>query len=123
MCRQMLAVFATASAVGPLATAGSDGPRSLADAVTAVNAAATDDAIGRDQPPLTEDEVVAAIRAYRPEKGDEHGQDLRPAFQRIAETRELPPKAAFETMTQWEPDEHFAYDVWWVRLRLERANG
>jgi hypothetical protein len=39
-------------------------PRPLADAIADLNAKAEKDAIGRLQPPLTEAEVVAAIRGW-----------------------------------------------------------
>ncbi len=63
-------------------------PASLAEAVRAFNSHAHDDALGRDQPPLTEDEVVTAIRwaLVDPRKLDASDTALK-RLHEIAETR------------------------------------
>jgi len=114
---------ASAEATGETPPTNRDRPVSLAQAIETFNAEAAADPVGRAQPPLTEEEVVAAIRAAKPEKDSAVFEELFRALKRIAETRVLPPKAEFATMTLWDPGEAFVYDVWWVRIEMPKEDG
>ncbi len=96
----------------------------LVDAVRSFNARAAQDPIGKVQPPLTVDEVVAAIQwtAYEHQNLPVSAAELR-AFQHVADTRMLPPGAEFEVLTRFEPDELHVFSGWSVRLRMPRETG
>lgn len=96
------------------------GVRPLAEAVASFNAWAAQDAVGQDQPPLTEDEVIAAIASWNRERFPV-GDEAYAAFQTVAETRELPPGVSFTAITSWEWHDR-RFTVWWVDLLLEDYN-
>ena len=96
----------------------------LADAIKAFNEKTAADPIGKDQPPLTEEEAIAAIRAWeRPNSKSPVSDEMYEAFKKIAETRTLPPNASFETETRSEPvPGAFVFDIWSVRIRMFRPD-
>lgn len=96
---------------------------SLADAVSAFNAEAAKNFTGKDQSPMTEEEVVAAIRAWEREEGSPVSDELCHVFKQIAKTRKLPKNAEFEKITGWIPKGDFHYDVWWVRIMFTKEDG
>ncbi|UCG59742.1 MAG: hypothetical protein JSU70_09525 [Phycisphaerales bacterium] len=96
---------------------------SLAKAVRTFNASAASNPIGKEQPPLTTDEVIAAIRAWSRPKDSPVSEELHRAFKRIAATRKLPPSTGLERITHWDPGDSFVFDVWWVRLAMPKADG
>jgi len=119
-----------AVAAGGLATAaravdaGSPpaGPTPLSAAIRAFNAEARQNEIGRDQPPLTEEEVVAAIRWWQLDRNEAPVTDEEfAAFRRIADTRELPPGAEFEVLTGFQPNDEFVFTRWSVRIVMPRT--
>ena len=96
---------------------------SLAQSIAAFNAKALEHAIGRDQPPLTEDEVVAAIQLADHKEHAESPHATFDAFKRIADTRQLPPQGEFEFLDGIDPGEEVVFDVWYVRIRLAKPDG
>jgi hypothetical protein len=90
----------------------------LTDAVRAFNAEAAENPIGKTQPPLTEDEVVAAIRGILRELTP-MTDEVYNAYQKVAETRTLPPRATLHFTTDWVPRlEGFHFTVWWADLSI-----
>lgn len=91
----------------------------LAKAIRTFNARAATQALGKTQPPLTQDEVIAAIRWINVDKS-EHGvtEVEYAALLKIAETGQLPPGAALEVLTKYEPNDTLVVSVWSVRLRM-----
>src|SRR4051794_11582765 len=75
-------------------------PTSLADAVKAFNAEAATDPIGKDQSPLTEDEVIASIRGWIRKEHPISDEDYK-VFQEIAEKRQFPEGAYLRRFTGW----------------------
>lgn len=112
------------SVLGIVATparAASPAPQTpLAAAISKFNAQAAADPIGKDQPPLTADEVVAAIRLSDKSDFPEASQALYAWFQKIAETRELPADAQFESLNGIDPGGDFVFDVWHVRIMFPK---
>jgi hypothetical protein len=104
-------------------TISTETPQPLADVIAAFNQHAADIEIGKEQPAITLDEVLAAIRFYQPEKSKPLSAEVLTAFKAIAETRELPPGASIWEMTRYEPDGPFSFDVWWVRLYVKDSKG
>jgi hypothetical protein len=90
----------------------------LADAVKAFNALATKNDIGKDQPALTEAEVVAAIRGWIRNQTPPATDEVYEAFQKIAETGQLPKGAKFSYTTGWIGYRGYDFDVWWVDLSI-----
>jgi len=77
--------------------------RMLADAVDEFNRYAQFDPIGKTRPPLTEDEVVAAIRGWKwTRKEHPVTEPVFQTFQTIAETRKLPPGAGLQSCSGWD---------------------
>lgn len=96
----------------------------LSTALRQFQETAARDPIGRDETPLTEDEIIAAIRrTTRPLVVPEVSPELFAAFQRIAATRQLPANAAFESLNSYDLGGDYVYDVWSVRIRMTRPDG
>ncbi len=100
-----------------------DKRNSLRHAIQAFNQMAADDLIGCEQSPLTELEVVAAIRMWQREKESPVTDELLQAFKRIAETVELPEGAEFEVLREIDPGQEFVFVGWWVRIQLPKSDG
>ncbi len=100
-------------------------PPSLSDAIQALNTKGAHNPIGKGETPITEPEVIAAIRAAKRPEDSAVTDKLFDAFKKIAETKQLPPGAEFEAVGgAWDPGTTFVYDVWWVRLQMPKeANG
>jgi hypothetical protein len=120
-------LFPVVVVVGFLALAvcnfAADEPRaesstSLADAVTAFNILAQNRPNGRDQAPLTEDEVVAAIRGWVRDTTPPATDATYDEFQKIAETRRLPKGAKFVPTDGWNGYRGFRFEVWWVDFEI-----
>jgi hypothetical protein len=72
----------------------------LLEAVKAFNQRARKDTTGKDQPALTEDEVVAAIRGWIREKVPA-SDEVYKVYQTIADTKQLPVGATLRFTTKW----------------------
>jgi hypothetical protein len=94
----------------------------LAQAVREFNESAKKNAVGKGQPPLTEDEVVAAIRGWIRDRFPAT-DDVYGAFQKVAHTGALPPGAELSFTTGWRGFNGFDFDVWWVDLTLPVGKG
>ena len=96
----------------------------LAAAIEAFNAEAARDEIGRDQPPLTEDEVVAAIRYF---EDDSHMTFIKGAldeFRLVAATRDMPSGMRLvHFQTNDFVDGDFIYEGWWIRIEMTKEGG
>ena len=104
-----------------LAAKDPSGPRtrSLAEAVRVFNARAAEDSIGKSQSPLTEDEVIAAIRWSLLEIDKLAVSDKTiQALRGIIDSRELPPRFELEVLTVFEPNDQMEVTEWSVRLRI-----
>jgi len=95
----------------------------LEKAVKEFNARAALDPAGEQQPRLTEQEVLAAIRLAQPNDFPEAPAATFRAFQQIAKTRSLPPEASFDLLTSIDPGGDFVFDVWYVRIQLPKEDG
>ncbi len=97
---------------------------SLAEAIGNFNAKANENPIGKEQPPLTDKEVIAAIRwwDFHRKEAPVSDQEYR-AFRDIAETHRLPQGAEFEVLTGFEPNDEVTFNAWSVRIRMARPNG
>src|SRR5262249_21941590 len=85
--------------------------RTLAEAVEEFNRRAQNNPTGKTQPPLTEDEVVAAIRG-RP--GRPAPDDVHKAYRAIADNKTLPAGATLSFI----PCSALFRSVWWVDLSI-----
>jgi hypothetical protein len=91
---------------------------SLASAVKHFNAGHSR-ADGKKQPPLTEDEVVAAIIHRQALRDDEDVSDsLFDRFQNIARTRHLPDGATLEVIPTFGVEGGSTYTIWSIRLTM-----
>lgn len=96
----------------------------LSTALRRFQESAARDPIGREEAPLTEEEVIAAIRrTARPDVDPEVSPELFTAFQQIAVTGTLPTNAAFESLNSYDLGGDYVYDVWSVRIRMSRPDG
>lgn len=112
------ALAAVAPSLEPAAGA-SAAPVALAAAVATFNQNAATDAFGKDQPPLTEEAVIAAIRweMLHRQKLAVSDETFR-TLGGITETRALPPGFELEKQRGYEPNDRVTFDVWSVRLRI-----
>ena len=90
----------------------------LADAVKEFNQRAKKNATGKDQPALTEDEVVAAIRGWIREKTPATDEVYK-VYQTIADTKKLPEGTALRFTTKWSGFNNHEFDVWWIDLTIK----
>jgi hypothetical protein len=90
----------------------------LPDAVKEFNQRAQKDATGKDQPALTEDEVVAAIRGWIRERVPA-SDEVYNVFQMIADTKQLPEGTTLKFTTKWSGFNKHNFDVWWVDLNIK----
>jgi hypothetical protein len=90
----------------------------LTDAVKEFNQRAQQDATGNDQPALTEDEVVAAIRGWIRERFPATDEVYK-VYQTIADTKKLPEGATLTFTTKWSGFNKHEFDVWWVDLNIK----
>jgi hypothetical protein len=93
-------------------------PVTLADAVKSFNQMAKKNAIGKDQPALTGDEVVAAIRGWVREQVPATDEVYK-VYQTIADTKELPEGARLRFTTKWIGFNNHEFDVWWIDLDVK----
>ena len=96
----------------------------LDKAIEEFNRKAQANEIGAKQPPLTMEEVVAAIRRWDREKlGPTHG--ARDEYDEIARSQSLEKNDSISFIDSWGPlkigEEYYYFDVWWIDLRIERA--
>lgn len=76
---------------------------------------------GMDQPPLTEEEVVAVIRWMKTKRNELDVSNAEfSALQKIADQRQLPEDVDFEILKMFQPGDGFEYLVWSIRLTLPR---
>src|SRR5688500_8207225 len=87
----------------------------LADAVEEFNQRAQKDATGKDQPALSEDEMVAAIRGWIRERVTATDEVYK-AYQTIADTKRLPEESKLTFTTRWSGFNNHEFDVWWIDL-------
>jgi RNA polymerase sigma factor (sigma-70 family) len=107
---------------GSAATQKKEGLSSLGKAVDDFNQNAMTSAIGRDQPPLTEDEVIAAIRFY----SDENPGTIEGAlddFRLVSEKRDMPPGMELVNHQMDDRDGDFAYEVWLIQIQMPNKRG
>jgi len=95
------------------------GTISLAEGIRVFNARAADDPVGKDQPPLAEEEVIAAVRwgLLEPDKLPVSDKTLE-TLRKIVDSRELPPGFELEVLTGFEPTDRMGFTKWSVRLRI-----
>ena len=77
--------------------------------------------IGKEQSPLTVDEVVAAIRAWDL-KAFPIAPELLTIFRNIAEKKTLPPGSSLDFTSGWQPNNEFEYTVWWITISVSAPN-
>lgn len=92
----------------------------LEEAIRIFNIEAHSNPVGKDQPPLTMDEVVGAIRWFNREEAPVTEVEFA-AFRQIADTQKLPPGTEFEVLTGFIPGDGFRYTRWSVRIRMPRT--
>lgn len=94
-------------------------PQSLTKAVESFNGKASSNSIGKTQPPLTDDEVIAAIRGWIPKHTPGVADVTYERFQEIAATGTLPDDAKLTFTTSWTGYRGFQFQVWWVDLSIK----
>jgi len=93
----------------------------LPEAVRVFNAQAVQDRIGKEQPPLTVDEVKAALlwALSTPDQLPVSDQTLR-KLRGILNGSPLPDGFKLEVLTGYEPNDETSFTVWSVRFRVPR---
>ena len=87
----------------------------IADAVQQFNERASDDPIGKTQPPLTKEELIAAIRGWMVEEHP-HSDIFLKRLQGIAETGMIPKGCYLDFIPGWHGYNGYDYKVWWIDL-------
>ncbi len=116
----LVVLFAVAaSTVYPVHVASKSG--SLEAAVEGFNAEACTHHVGKTQPPLTEAEVIAAIRGWVPKTTPDITDEVYNRFQDIAESRVLPDGARLSHCSSWTGYRGFRFKVWWIDLSIKTS--
>lgn len=77
---------------------------------------------GQEQPPLTEEEVVAAIRAWQAKRNDAPVTNAEfAAFQRIADERLIPENSRFEMIGSFGREDGSVCYIWSVRIVMPQT--
>jgi hypothetical protein len=113
----LLGAVAGAATVGGPAAARAQDERSLQDAVAAFNERAQKNPVGPTRPPLTDEEVVAAIRGWIREQV-QVTDEVFAVYERIADTGRLPKGAEIRFTTGWTGYRGYDFDVWWIDLDI-----
>lgn len=95
---------------------------SLGKAIDDFNLKAKADPIYKDQPPLTQEEVIAALGAARKADSPKATDALFQSLKRIADTEVMPANAAFEARNELIDCGDVVVDVWEVRLGLPKSD-
>lgn len=95
---------------------------SLAMAVMEFNAKTRNHSIGKSQLPLTDDEVVAAIRGWIPKQTPGVTDEIYKQIQEVAESRELPKNTSLSFCSGWTGYRGYAFKVWWVDLTIMNSD-
>jgi hypothetical protein len=95
----------------------------LAEAIRKFNEEAKRDPVGKEQPPLTLDEVLAAIRLPDKKHYASATDEQFAEFKRIAETQVFPATAEFEVLGWMDPGGDYLYQMWDVRIMLTAPEG
>lgn len=96
---------------------GNVGGMAVVDAVKKFNANFHTDATGAIQPPLTEDEVVAAIRVWIRDYAT-IPNEVYEAYQKVADTKRMPPGARLTARTSIVVNDYYVED-WRIKLTLQ----
>jgi hypothetical protein len=75
------------------------------------------------QSPLTEEEVIAAIRGWIPEHTPGVTNEVYDQFQQIAESGMLPHGAELRETDRWNGYRDFVFEVWWIDLSIKTGEG
>ncbi len=99
------------------------GGSSLARAVEDSNREAKELGFMWNQDPLTEEEVIAAIRHWQRPEGFSAPASLSDEFKRIAETRWLPAGTSIALISGTETTADFVFEGSWIRIRIRGTSG
>ena len=88
----------------------------LKNAVRKFNDEAREHSIGKEQTPLTEDEVIASIRAW--DKRNRPSDETFAVYRAIANSRRLPPHARIYSRDTWS-DSQYVFTVWCIDLHIK----
>ena len=113
---------AVQSAQSESAQSGHIEVRTLADAVRRFNLKTLSNPVGRTQPPLTDEEVIATIRGWDPSTHPVSEETFN-LYQEIAETGKMPHGASLDSIQRWIGYRGFAFEVWWVDLTIDNGDG
>lgn len=128
--RDALKAAATAAiglAASPATSPASYAATPLAEAVRRFNERAGEDQVGKHQPPLTVDEVVAAVRwtLRHAHEGNAArlGEGTRRQLADLAENGSFPADFELEKANGYEPDDRVVFTVWSIRIRVPSSAG
>jgi hypothetical protein len=89
----------------------------LADAVAFFNKKSREDSVGRQEPPMTEGEVIAAITAQLPTLAASN--QVKAIYSAIVRTKRIPITASLDSIPGFSPASgKQLYTVWWVNLDI-----
>ncbi len=103
--------------------ASKGGENSLIEAISDFNKKSLSDSIGASQPPISEEEVVAAILLWERPSNAPISDELLGSFKKIAESKALPSRASFDSLNGYDRGGSHIFDVWSVRIKIERTDG
>lgn len=89
----------------------------LAEAVEKLKLKAAINSVGREEPPLTLDEVEAAIRGWSWRDDKYASKEVFSAFEDVVESGQLPAGGFLDFTTQWEVGDA-KFKVWWIDLTI-----
>lgn len=116
-CVALLTISVSASVLAVQDTPSQS--NSLKAAVAEFNKKSSSHSIGKTQPPLTEAEVVAAIRGWIPKTTPGVTDEVFEQFQEIAESETLPDGAELSFCPGWRGYRGFHFTVWWIDLSIK----
>lgn len=94
----------------------------LSQEVASFNTMATSVPVGKHEPRITEEEIIAAINSQLPTLPA--SSQVKATYAEIARTRRLPhdpakPRRGLDSMSGWTLKDGTHYTVWWINLNVE----
>ena len=118
----LLSLLAITAGFWPLRAIANYDPTSLAAEVEQFNGGHGHTLRKLSQPPLTENEVIAAIRWSHADP-TAISPDLLHHCKRIAMTGQFPSSAKLEILTNFDPGGDFVFKICSIRIRITREDG
>lgn len=97
-------------------------PTPIERVLSEFNRRAKYDTVGKTQPPITVNEVIARIGSLNQQQASSRTDDVMEIFRGIAETKVIPAGSELSVINRWVNNDS-VITVWWVDLKIQTGKG